>query len=260
MGKILKRIGDDRQKDPVEKLRAWLYATIEAETKKDETEIDYELIKECSDLDAFLTGSDSPMSEEEYGKALQQIQSRAAADRGEIAVASTPAQKKKRWSHRAVIAAAAILMVMLSTTAALAISQGLSSSGLLSRKYQYACVEEAADELELDILYPTAMPVDVEIEKIVLSYSGAVSIYEVIFVTNEPNKYRISVKTEAVTDPEHWQNATAYDVNGITFYVLPLSDSEYLAVGHQNGFEYQVSATNMEDLLIILNGMRQAAS
>ena len=83
-------------------------------------------------------------------------------------------------------------------------------------------------------------------------------IYEVIFVTNKPNEYRISVKTETVTEPKNWQDATAHSVNGIMFYVLKLSENEYLAVGQQNGFEYQISAANIDNLLIILGGMKKA--
>ena len=50
---------------------------------------------------------------------------------------------------------------------------------------------------------------------------------------------------------------TKHEVNGVNFYVLPLSDNELLAVGQQNGFEYQITATNMQDLLVILNGMKE---
>ena len=258
MGKILKRTADERREVSLDELRAWLYATIEAETKKDEAEIDYELIKECSDLDAYLTGSDAPMSEEEYIRALRQIQSRVAVSREVLVDTGTPTRRKKRWSFRVAVVAAAIVMVMLSTTAVFAISRALSFPEAFSRKYQYTSVQEAADELELDISYPTTMPEGLEIEKVVLSYSGNIDIYEVIFVTNKPNEYRISVKTETVTEPKNWQDATAHSVNGIMFYVLKLSENEYLAVGQQNGFEYQISAANIDNLLIILGGMKKA--
>ena len=243
--------------NPAEKLRAWLYATIEAELKKDEAEIDYELIRECSELDAYLTGSDTPMTEREYRNALQQIQAKAAERQAERCGAQVLLPKKeKRRTVRTVLIAAVVAIVMLSTVAVAAISQGLIPAEFMYRTHQYATVEEAAEALELDILYPTAMPEGVKLEKIVLSAIGP-SVYEVIFMTDQPSACRISVKNEIVTDPATWQNTTKHEAGGITFYVLPLSDKEFLAVGQQNGFEYQITATNIEDLLVILNGMKQ---
>ena len=243
--------------EPAEKLRAWLYATIEAELKKDENEIDYELIRECSELDAYLTGSDTPMTEREYRNALQQIQAKATARQAERCGAQVILpHKAKRRTVRAALIAAVIAVVMLSTVAVAAISQGIIPAEFMYRTHQYATVEEAADALDLDILYPTQMPEDAELEKIVLSAIGP-NVYEVIFITNKPTECRMSVKNEVVTDPSTWQNTTQYDINGITFYVLPLSGKEFLAIGQQNGFEYQITATNMEDLLVILNGMKQ---
>ena len=243
--------------EPAEKLRAWLYATIEAELKKDENEIDYELIRECSELDACLTGSDTPMTEREYRNALQQIQAKVAERQAERCGAQVLLPKKeKRRTVRTVLIAAVVAIVMLSTVAVAAISQGLFPAELMYRTHQYATVEEAADALELDILYPTQMPEGAELEKIVLSAIGY-NVYEIIFITNKPTECRMSVKNEVVTDPSTWQNTTQHEAGGITFYVLPLSDKEFLAIGQQNGFEYQVTATNMEDLLVILNGMKQ---
>ena len=243
--------------EPAEKLRAWLYAAIEAELKKDEGEIDYELIRECSELDAYLTGSDTPMTEREYRNALQQIQANAAERQAERCGARVLLPKKeKRRTVRTVLIAAAVAIVMLSTVAVAAISQGFFPVELMDRTHQYATVEEAADALELDILYPTQMPESVGLEKIVLSAIGY-NVYEIIFITNKPTECRMSVKNEVVTDPSTWQNTTQHEAGGITFYVLPLSDKEFLAIGQQNGFEYQITATNMEDLLVVLNGMRK---
>ncbi len=257
MGKILSRKADDRREDSVDALRGWLYTVIEAELQKDEAEIDDELIRECSELDAYLTGSESPVTEKEYQKALQQIQSKAAARQAESCGAQVISRKKERFKAiRVALIAAVIAVAMLSTVAVAAISQGLIPAEFMYRTHQYSTVEEAADALELDILYPTQMPRNVEIEKIVLSVIGP-NVYEVIFITNKPTEYRMSAKNEVVTDPSTWQNTTQYDIDGITFYVLPLSDKEYLAIGQQNGFEYQITATNMEELLIILNGMKE---
>lgn len=257
MRKILKRSIEDRREGSVDEIRAWLYATIEAELQKDEAEIDEDLIRECSELDAYLTGSECPVTEKEYQKALQQIQSKAAARQAERCGARVLLPKKeKRRTVRTVLIAAAVAIVMLSTVAVAAISQGLFPAELMYRTHQYATVEEAADALELDILYPTQMPEGVGLEKIVLSAIGY-NVYEIIFITNKPTECRMCVKNEVVTDPSTWQNTTQHETGGITFYVLPLSDKEFLAVGQQNGFEYQITATNMQDLLVILNGMKE---
>ena len=256
MGKILKRSIEDRREGSVDEIRAWLYATIEAELQKDEAEIDEELIRECSELDAYLTGSECPVTEKEYQKALQQIQSKAAARQAERCGAQVISRKRERCKAiRVALIAAVIAVAMLSTIAVAAVSQGLIPAEFMYRTHQYATVEEAAEELELDILYPTAMPEGVKLEKVVLSAIGP-SVYEVIFMTDQPTVCRISVKNEIVTDPATWQNTTKHEINGVNFYVLPLSDNELLAVGQQNGFEYQVSATNMQDLLVILNGIK----
>ena len=248
MGKILKRSIEDRREGSVDEIRAWLYATIEAELQKDEAEIDEDLIRECSELDAYLTGSECPVTEKEYQKALQQIQSKAAARQAERCGAQVISRKRERCKAiRAALIAAVIAVAMLSTIAVAAVSQGLIPAEFMYRTHQYATVEEAADALELDILYPTAMPEGVKLEKVVLSAIGY-DVYEVIFITNKPTECRMCVKNEVVTDPSTWQNTTMHEAGGITFYVLPLSDKEFLAVGQQNGFEYQITATNMQTM------------
>ena len=283
MGKIPNRKMDCQPKDSTEEIRGWLYAIIEAELNKDEEQIDYELIQECSDLDAYLAGNESPLGEEEYQQGLQLIQSKTTVRHEENAGLSSPVlQKKKRWSVRVAIIAAAVLIVMFSTIAVVATSQGLSVADFISENIkkitsmkpgetiqgdkitlikgettaEYSSVEEAIAALEVDILYPTTMPKDVKVEEIIMTHYGAPSIYKIIFITNKPDEYGISVNNEILTHPENWQHATKHEVNGIAFYVLTLSDGTYQAVGHQNGFEYQIFAANMDDLLTIVNGMK----
>ena len=256
MSKMINKKAADPAKDPPESIRAWLYATIEAELQKGEAEIDCELIRECSELDAYLTGSDSPITDKEYLCALQKIQSKAAEKQAQSCGAQVISRKRERFKAiRVALIAAVIAVVMLSTLAVAAISQGLIPAEFMYRTHQYTTVEEAAEALELDILYPTAMPEGVKLEKIVLSAIGP-NVYEIIFITDKPTEYRMSVKNEILTDPATWQNTTKYEIGGVTFYVLPLSDKELLAIGQQNGFEYQITALNMQDLLVILNGMR----
>ena len=257
MSKLTNKKAADPAKDPPESIRAWLYATIEIELQKDEAEIDCELIRECSELDAYLTGSDSPITEKEYLCALQKIQAKAAEKQAQSCGAQVISHKRDRFKAiRVALIAAVITVVMLSTVAVAAISQGLIPAEFMYRIHLYTTVEEAAETLKLDILYPTAMPEGVALEKIVLSAIGP-NVYEIIFITDKPTEYRISTKNEILTDPATWQNTTRHEINGVNFYVLPLSDNELLAVGQQNGFEYQITATNMEDLLVILNGMRK---
>ena len=282
MGKISNRKMDDQPKDSAEKIRGWLYAIIENELNKDEEQIDYELIQECSDLDAYLTGNESPLSEEEYQQALQQIRSKTMTKQTESSNSKVVSPKKtKRWSIRVALVAAAVLVVMFSAITVAAISQGRSVSEFISANIkeflgldigdsiegenitlikgettaEYSSIEEAVNALELDILYPTAMPKDAKVEKIILTNYGDPDIYTIVFIANKPDEYRFQISNEILTNPQNWQNATKHEINGVTFYMLPVNGG-YQAVAHQNGFEYQVFATNMDDLLIIVNEMK----
>lgn len=58
-------------------LRGYLYALIEQELEKGDA-ADEGLIRECSEYDAYLTGADTPLSEEEYQAAMVKIKSLAA--------------------------------------------------------------------------------------------------------------------------------------------------------------------------------------
>ena len=122
MGKILKKGIEKRAEPTVDEVRAWLYATIEAELQKDEAEIDEALILECSELDAYLTGNDSPITEKEYQRALRQIRSKAAARHAERCGTQVTSRKKERLKViRVGLIAAVLAVVMLSAIAVAAI-------------------------------------------------------------------------------------------------------------------------------------------
>lgn len=282
MGKIRNRKSDDRPERSVEELRGWLYRVIETELSKDESQIDYELIQECSDLDAYLTGTEIPLGDEEYKKALRQIQSKVETKgEGTTQKSTFPRRKKGRAAIRAAIIAAAVLVLMFSTISVVAVSQGLSPSEFISAHIKeilemkpgdtikgeqitlikgettatYSSPEEAVRALEVDILYPTVLPKDAKIKKVLVTNSGDPEFYEIIFVTDKTNEHRISVNNEILANPQNWPEATKHEINGITFYVLPRFGG-HLAVAHRNGFEYQIFSMNREDLLVILNGLQ----
>lgn len=179
------------------------------------------------------------------------------------------------------LVAAAILIMMFSAITVAAISQGRSVSEFISANIkeflgldtgnsiegesitlikgettaEYSSVKEAVHALELNVLYPTSLPKGAKIERIILTNYGDPDIYNIIFIANKPEEFRFQISNEILTDPQNWQDATRYEISGVTFYILPINGG-YQAVAHQNGFEYQVFAANKDDLLIMINGMK----
>ena len=61
-----------------DQIRAWLFAIIAAEIEKPEGQEDQELIDECLECEAYLSGSEIALSEEEYRTGLAEIKQRTA--------------------------------------------------------------------------------------------------------------------------------------------------------------------------------------
>lgn len=257
-------------KKSTERLRGQLYAAIEAELRKDEAEIDYELIGECSALDAYLTDSERPLDDKTCRRGLKEIRKKCAVQGG--------AQKRiRKGALRAALIAAALLVLAFSAVTVVATSQGRSVAEFIStntrellglgtddgtvtlidgeRITEHACVEEAIEGLEAALLYPADMPKGVRIEEVVRVGYGDRDAFEIMFITNRPSEHHVQVMSRPLTDPTQLPKAKEYDVDGTIFYVWQTKNGSWRAIGHRDGMEYQLFSSTQNDLLILLCGM-----
>jgi len=268
-----------------DQIRLWLFAIIQAELEKDDAEIDEELIDECSDCEAFLSHSNPEITQEEYATGLARIKERAQAIQADGSNVTVQAKPKKRHFMRvAVYSLAATLAVAILSVSVVAAFNGsaawesivenigwiwnadpgdtLNQEKIVLTKgetiEEFDSVEEALRINGFDgVLFPTAFPDGVSIEKIVYSHDGDETKYRLTFVFNSKDfSYRIFSYSNY--QMENWEFAETLTINNRKFYIVFFPESgNYQASYYDNGFEQILLCPNYDDLLIILNNMKE---
>lgn len=266
-----------------EQIRGYLYAVIERELKKDESEIDYELIEECSDCDAYLTGSDVPLSEEEYQAAILKIKSLAKTGQETgNAAKKTRVHPRKRILLRILVAMLAVILLLGSSIVIILASQGETAYDFITayidkikqmkagdtleygnitlikgeERATYSSLEEAVASLDMDILYPTYLPDGIRVERVSVTYFGEKSGNRIQFITNDRLTCQYGINDRVISPPDQFFNPETYEVGGVTYYII-LSDEKYEATAVRNGFEYHIASTNHDTLIAIINGLKK---
>lgn len=262
-------------------IRKWLFAIIDAELEKDPEDRDYDLIEQCSDFEAELPLSDSDieLSESELAAGLERIKARIPAAECKETKILEPKKKPKKSVRIIAVLAASLAVLILSVTVAAAV-QGkpvlqfisdnvkailgmdagdkLEDRSITLVKYgeslQYSSVEEAISSLEYRILYPSYLPEGVKIERIVVTDNGQGGM-KIVFITNDIN-LSLDVTNSYQTNPENWNEAIIYNVGSIEFYIIEKLGT-YQAIGYSDDLEYNVMYHNYDELINILDGIKE---
>ena len=117
----------------------------------------------------------------------------------------------------------------------------------------YSSVSEMVTYENLDIMYPTKLPENVKIETIRLNKSS-----------RENDKLRIITNTEIIISIEKnasyediWdKHDSFYEINEVKYYIFQRNDV-YLATCYHKGDYYSIQANNYDDLILIINNLKE---
>ena len=260
-----------------EQIRAWLFAIIDQELDKPEGQEDTELIRECSECEMYLSGSENTLTEAQYLAGLAKIKQHTAS------MNEKKAHKPRVWRRLPALLAAVLALIVLSAGAVAAVSGspawefittniqeilGMSSGDTLESDKvtlvkgdlvaEYDSVEEALKAGGFEgILYPTELPEGVKIKRVVYSQEGNASLYRLSFITNSDiisycifNNENYNMKT--------WDFAQPQIINNRLYYIAYINNSSLYQAGcYQNGFEHILTSTDYSNLIEILNTMEE---
>ena len=258
-----------------EQIRAWLFAIIDQELDKPEGQEDTELIRECSECEMYLSGSENTLTEAQYLAGLAKIKQRAAS------MDSKKANKPRVWRRLPALLAAVLALIVLSAGAVAAASGspawefittniqeilGMSPGDTLESDKvtlvkgdlvaEYDSVEEALKAGGFEgILYPTKLPEGVKIERIIYSSNGNDYQYQLSFIANT-DEFTYVVFSYENYNMRNWDFVEILTINNTQYYIAYIDKySVYQAGCWQNGFEHIVTNSDYDILISILNNM-----
>lgn len=260
-----------------EQIRAWLFAIIDQELDKPEGQEDTELIRECSECEMYLSGSENTLSEAQYLAGLAKIKQRAAS------MDSKTANKPRVWRRLPALLAAVLALIVLSAGAVAAASGspawefittniqeilGMSPGDTLESDKvtlvkgdlvaEYDSVEEALKAGGFEgILYPTELPEGVKIERVIQTIEGDNDKYRITFILNSPNiSYTIfSYQRHNINDLSKTETII---VHNIEYIIVTHAETGYYQVFfYHNGFEHAFTDVDYQSLLSTLNSMEE---
>lgn len=119
---------------------------------------------------------------------------------------------------------------------------------------KYDTIEELLIAENLDILYPTALPEGVEVERVkVFAFDNDKEKIMLIF---NNDTYSIQITNYFSVNIDNLTNYSIYKKNGIDFYITTMNDGTYQAITQKNATEYRFICSNYENLIYILNNMK----
>lgn len=192
-------------------------------------------------------------------------------------------KKRKAWAKRAAAACAAMLAICFTSFSVMAaslggysaawkyVSENVSSimglSGttnvgnitLIKGDYtkKYNTIEELLIAENLDILYPSALPEGVKIERIFIDYFEN-GTHEINFLLNtyDVSFFLKSYFTFDESDIEKTPNVETFYLNEYKFYILNIDNISFQAMAQIKGYEYYLKCTDYSELIFILSNMK----
>lgn len=260
-----------------EQIRAWLFAIIDQELDKPEGQEDTELIRECSECEMYLSGSENTLTEAQYLAGLAKIKQRAAS------MNEKKAHKPRVWRRLPALLAAVLVLIVLSAGAVAAVNgspawefittniQEILGMGpgdtLESDKVtlvkgdlvaEYDSVEEALKAGGFEgILYPTELPEGVKVKRIVQTNDGDEAKYCLTLILNSETKSCRIYNFEKYSS-NHLNTNETIIINNREYTIIAHTDAGYYqAIFGYNGFQYIYTDTNYDDLLNTLNSFEE---
>lgn len=188
-------------------------------------------------------------------------------------------KKRKAWAKRAAAACAAMLAICFTSFSVMAaslggysaawkyVSENVSSimglSGttnvgnitLIKGDYtkKYNTIEELLIAENLDILYPSALPEGVKIERIDIIYYNK-DKFNIMFEFNTYD-YFFEVCNDLYGDLDDFENYNVYTHNDLKFYIIDIPEG-YQATARKYEYEYNITCMDYTDLIYIIDNMK----
>ena len=256
---------------------AWLCQIIKNETEKPEDEQDVDLISECSDYLYELSEDDLRYSEEELQQGLEKIKQLSQASGATV----LPMKKRRKSLIRVALGFAATFVVLLFGITVAAKTQGYTNAwDFVSQNVDkilnmrpgdtieegnitlikgeeciiYASIEELIKEENYKILYPSKLPDNAHIQKIMQQNMSDNSTL-LSFQTNDPY-LSFSISSKPSVSEKDLQYYEKHQTSYTTFYVDTKSDSVYQAIGYFENHEYCIMYGDYNILIMILDNLK----
>ena len=224
---------------------------------------DGELLLRCADLLAEKEGF-----AEEHDKQFQEMLQTAMRN------VPVTARRRKRYGFKKALLIAAAVALLVGSLSVVAVAFGCDifacfreiitrPAGATMEKdavtlihngeaTEYASWEELVHTEQLDILYPTVLPESISIAEVRLIEGVAGKEIIEIQTTDAQTTICIYLETNSTNDPR--DDSEKLVINGNSFFVR----AEYgSAVGFISGNYYSIQASNYEDLIKILNNLKE---
>ncbi len=272
---------DDDNSTPQDREIGRLLDIIDREIEKPDEEIDYDLIEECTARLDALTPLERPYTDEEIEKNLQKLKDDIRKAEESAKIRSAPAVN--RWNRpwiKAVSAIAACFVVCFSTLSIVAKTQGYDSTWEFvvtnarkivgmepgeqvqenmisitkpSGSTSYKSIEELVEKENLQILYPTNLPNDLQIVEIRQVFDDETK-YTLHFVFSEKNyTFRI---TNYITENAYPDDEILYEQNSIVFHIIQIDSNTYLGVTRYDDYEYTIICEKYDDLINLIDNLK----
>lgn len=269
----------DPSKATTDQIRQWLFSIIDAEIDKDESEIDYDLIEQCTICEASLAGDPMALTDEEYQRDLARILKKRSVSNKKFISEKAEQKAKLSVSLRIIAIAAALAIAAFSALTVFAKIKGYKNAWDLvyqnfaaisamefgdkveenkitvvknSGAIYYSSLEEFRDNENLDILIPTHIPESIELKRILL-YEEDNNKYTWNFQFSNAN-LEITLRNYYISNV--FEDSFIYKTDLVDFYISNSSGEKYQAVGQLNGYEYTIRYTDYNELLKILDNMK----
>lgn len=252
-------------------LKDKLMAIILIETSKPYTETDSDLVKECVDFLMELEGKER-LTKEEIEKRVNEIPFWGKAE----AMASY-ARKRLRAKRLALIAA--VLAIIIALLGIIAIGSGDASDELMkrvgaiveewlpgtSKDYDgitvyksnetktYSSIEEFAKSEEIEILYPTWLPENEKIVRVMYVLQNGTEKY--ILQTENPT-FGIGIGINEELGEDLKADCTKKEIAGLTVYYFQSAQYFQADFVYKNN-HYSVTAYSEEDLFRIIENLKE---
>lgn len=270
-------ISDEEKKDV-------LFDVISAEVKKPQSEIDMDLIQECSDFAKELLSEEEIFTESELDEKLDEIKKRASvADRVEVKENKAKSRTKFSFKFKAVATVAAVFILLFATLSLVAASSGYDSAidliiskiseiskmkpgdsfdvdGVtftkVGKNTKYENIEGLLRSENIDILFPSVLPEDIRVERITyIDVDGEKYSISFDFI---PNSIKFDVDSWCVTNLSLFEGEQTVETkDGSIFYVFDIDGRYYQAIGQINGKEYKIQSLSIEQIKNIIEKLQE---
>lgn len=251
------------------------------EAEKPVEEMDVSLVMACVELILELRGETVNFTPEEVEKKVRKIPFVE-----ETTSLNTPPQSVKSRStkvkSRKILLIAAIISILIAIFAVTSIAfdwnifdelksrfgtvfnvpvnQEIDVNGISlimnGESFSYKNIEELLQQKNFNVLYPTKLPKDINLKKVVLSKDD--SKEKLIFVFSDNNLlYSVTLKQVLPPDIKFIANEV-FEINKINCYLIEMKDIGIVQIHFEyNQNVYLISYTNKQDLIEIIETLKE---